>query len=273
VINFTKQVIQTGTPYPGINAQNDNCALMQITGPFIEDQPYDEDKTIRIISFVDLSTIPKKQCRTISHPVNFPPQLLSIEAIWTDTVSKLANAQATSANVSASSGSAGGIIPTSKTGFHGYASARLERSYFYGQPNAGLVPTPLKIFPSSGAVVLTQTHSSTSFQNGDDGGTEFSDSFQIRVDALDIRDHLVNLATLIILNATHHSPAQNAIAVSGGGTTAAIADAGTLSTMDVRIPQSTPPSLISGQEIVYEVDVREHPFNIFEMNVIFVTIP
>jgi hypothetical protein len=296
VVNYTKQVILAGTPYPGTdrtghctdppNTSPPVCCFgNKIQGPFIEDQPYDEDKTIRIISAVDLHTLPDLQCWSILHPVNFPPQLLSVEAIWTDAVSKTVQASQDgngnhTAFAEASSGSNGGAVVTASSGFRGYAKGRQERSYFYGPPNAGLVPSALKIIPSSGSIVFTATDSKTTNSQSEDGGLEFHDEFKSQAHATDVRDHLVGsfdisgaLGDVVVgTKLIHKSPPQSAVASSGTATASVLA-AGTNSTMEVRIPQSTPAQLTSGQTIIMEVAVREHPFGIWTMDVIYVTVP
>lgn len=271
VVNYTKQVIDAGTPYPGTTPQSDDCALMKIQGPFVEDQPYDRWKTIRIVSAVDLNTLPKPQCWGINHPVNFPPQLLSIEAIWSDAVSKLTSAQAGSARVAVSTGSGGGVIVTSRTGYRGYAQGIQQRTYFYGPPNVGLVPYPLKIKPSSGTVILTQTSSRTAYEQGCDGGIEFSDAFQLQLEKVDIRDHLVGFYN--VTNQFHQSPPQNAIAVSGCFGVAAVSAFGTSSLMEIRLPFSTPTQLNSGSLIVMEAEVNEWRFGVWVLDVISVYVP
>lgn len=268
VTMWTTQCIQQGTPYPGRSGYR---------GPFVEDKPYDRDKTIRIISSVLEDTLPGEEAWPIfDYPVHFPPQLLKIEAIWTDVVSKLTNAQAVSANVSVSSGSSGGVIITGSSGYHGLTTGRQVRNYFLGSPAlqgflSGLAP--FKIIPSIGTVVLTQTHSGTTFAKGDDGGQQFSDNFQHQVHEVDIRDHLVNLATLKIIGATHTSPGTSAFAQSGGGSVASLVALGTVSTMTVKIPQSTPPVLISGQEILYDIKLRELPLGVWQVDRWYIKVP
>lgn len=271
VVNYTKQVIDAGTPYPGTTPQNNDCALMKIQGPFVEDQPYDRWKTIRIVSAVDLNTLPKPQCWGINHPVNFPPQLLSIEAIWSDVVGKLTWALADQARVAVNTGSGGGVIVTSRTGYRGYAHGIRQRSYFYGPPNVGLVPTPIKITPSSGTVILTQTSSNTDYAQLCDGGIKFDDGFRLQVEKVDIRDHLVG--SFQIINPTHQSPPQNAIAVSGCFGIAAVSAFGTVSSMEVRIPFSTPSQLTSGSLILMEAEVTEWRFGVWVLDTISVYVP
>lgn len=296
VVNFTKQVIDAGTPYPGTTAQSDDCTLVLIQGPFIEDQPYDFDKTIRVISAVDLNTLPKKQCWPIRVPVDFPPQLLSVEAIWGDFDGRTTSAEQQSGVnttfVQVSSGSNGGIAITNRSGFRGYATGRQERSYFYGPPNAGLVPTIFRILTVSGAVVMIVKNTSTNTSQDENGGISFHDESHTQATVHEIGGHLVGppsgsvqLATSpnyrIFSNTpgdtlsgtllTHKSPAVGPITASPP--TISIIAAGTDSTMQVQIPQSVPPVLPYGDEIVYDVKITEHPFGIWEMNVIYVTIP
>lgn len=264
VIEFTKQVVPANTPYPGRSGYR---------GPFVELQPYDWDKAFQIISRPNLDTLPGPEAWNIVHPVNFPPQLLSIEAVWSDVTSRLTNAQANSANVSVSSGAGGGVILTGKSGFRGYTTGVQAREYRYGSPLVADIAAPYKIFPSRGSVVLTQTDSRTQFQKGDDGGTSFGDTFRLQVHEVDIPEHFVDLSTLQILNATHQSPPVSALAISGGGSVASATAAGTLSRMEVRIPQSTPPRLISGQQFLLEIHVEEYGFGIWIINKISVNVP
>lgn len=286
VVNYTKQVVASGTPYPGTTAQSDDCALVKIQGPFIEDQPFDWDKTIRIISVVDLNTLPKKQCWTISHPVNFPPQLLSVKAIWTDFSERSTSASqpdgVDSVSVSVSSGSNGGVAITSRDGYRGNATGRLERSYFYGPPNSGLVPAKYKIQAVSGSVIFMATSSGTGESENSSGAITFSDSFRSQGEVHHISDHLVgsyqitsNDPSDVVVGTQliHRSPTVGPVTAISGATQVTIIALGTPATMDVEIPQSVPTQLVSGQEIVWDVIVKEHPFGIWEMNVIYVTVP
>lgn len=261
VVNYVKQVIDAGLPYPGKSGYR---------GPFIEDQPYDRWKTIRITSVVDLNTLPAPESWTINHPVNFPPQLLSIEALWSDNKSRSALATASLARVSVSSGSSCDVLITSSSGYRGYAKGTLTRTYFYGPPNAGLVPYPLKIIPSSGSVVITQTDSGTGASDGSQ--VAFNDGFTSTVIARDIRDHLVGNVTIVDPN--HTSPAVGPVTAIGGGPSfVSVFAGGTAAFIEVRIPQSNPPRLIPGSTIIMEARPTEWRFGIWVLEVISVIVP
>lgn len=265
VVNFTKQVVPEGTPYPGRSGYR---------GPFVEMQTYDKWRSIQIVSAVDLSTLPGPEAWNTTHPFTLPPTLLSVEAVWTDVKSKLAAALADSADAQVHTGSGGDAIIRSRAGFRGSARAIQARYYIYGSPLLANVPQPLKILPSSGSIIFTATDSNTQYKKQDDGGTTIADGFRISVHATDIRDHLVG-PDMQVLNATHTSPPQSATATSGGGSIAAVAAAGTQSRMDVSIPFSTPvPSQLSpGTQILYDVEVREWRFGIWVVDQIYITIP
>lgn len=268
VVNFTKQVIDEGTPYPGRSGYR---------GPFIEMQTYDYKRSIQLISAIDPNTIPGEESWPIfDYPISLPPTLLSVEAVWTDVVSKLTNAQKTTANVSVSSGSGGGVIVTSGHGYRGLTVGRQVRNYFLGSPalQAFLVGLrPYLIMPSSGTVVLTQKHTSTTFAKGDDGGIELGDSYQVQVHEVPIRDHIVG--AFQIINPTHPAQSTSASATSGGGTIAAASINGALlvSSMEVRMPWSTPSALVPGQEILYDIKLEEQRFGLWKCDRIYVKLP
>lgn len=284
VINFTKQVIQAGTPYPGRAAGSDDCTLLQNLGPFVEDQPYDFDKTIRIITQLDLNTMPKKQCWTTLHPITLPPQLLGVQAVWTNFSGRTTSAQANDSGVhttfvEAESGSNGGALVTSRGGFRGNAKARIERSYFYGPPNPGLIPVQYRIYPSSGSIVFMATSSKTNTSQSDNGGISFHDEFRSQAEVKELSGFLVGGFTIsgqpgdtVVGNQLiHTSPAVGPITASPP--TISIIALGTKASMTVSIPMSVPSVMPYGSEIVWDVDVREHPLGIWTMDVIFVTVP
>lgn len=277
VVGFTKQVVDANTPIP---------ARSGCRGPFVEQQPYDWDKKIQIVSAVDLNSLPPAETWMTTRPFNLPPTLLSIEAIWSDVVGKFAEGATAAVSVQVSSGASGGIIVTARNGFRGYAKTQVTRKYYFCRPPDSEILTPLKILPSSGSVVLTDT-SSTTFSSGTDDetgplintsnlstsgdGGRVGDRFQRQVAALDIRDHLVGIFDII--NAQHRSQAMNAVGTSGGGVTRGVSAAGTLCTMEVRIPQSTPTAINSGDQFLVEVDVQEWRFGIWVLEEYRVIVP
>jgi len=267
VVGFTKQVVDANTPIP----PRSGCR-----GPFVEQQPYDWDKKIQIISAVDLNSLPPAETWMTTRPFNLPPTLLSVEAIWSDAVSKSADATQNSVSVQVASGASGGIAVTSRNGFRGYARSRVTRKYYYCYPPDSEILAPVKILPSSGSVVLTSTSSGTHSSGADENsgpitntaqlstsqaGGGVGDNFRRQIAALDISDHLVGIFSII--NPQHRSQAMNAIGTSAGGKTRGVSAAGTLCTMEVRIPQSTPSAILSGQTLLVEVDVVEWRFGIF----------
>lgn len=278
VVNFTKQVVPEGTPYPGRSGYR---------GPFIEMQPYDRWRSIQIVSAVDLNTLPGPEAWWVNRPFTLPPTLLSIEAIWSDVVGKSADSDDENVSVAVNSGASGGIIVTSRNGFRGYAKMIQARDYFYGPPPEASVPQPLKIIPSSGSVILTQTSSNTFASANDEqadgpfGSTQFlafsrnggrvGDQFRRQIQEIDIRDHLVG--NFDILNPTHRSQSATASATSGGGTIREVGAFGTQSRMEVRIPQSTPNQLISGQQILHDVELREWRFGVWVLDRFYAIVP
>lgn len=277
VVGFTKQVVDANTPIP---------ARSGCRGPFVEQQPYDWDKKIQIISAVDLNSLPPAETWMTTRPFNLPPTLLSVEAIWSDVVGKFAEATDSSVSVQVSSGASGGIIVTSRNGFRGYARTQVTRKYYYCKPPDSEILVPFKILPSSGSVVLTDTNSTTFSSGTDDetgplintsslsssnNGGRVGDRFQRQVAAVDIRDHLVGIYQII--NDQHRSQAMNAFGRSGGGVTRGVSAAGTLCTMEVRIPQSTPTAILSGQQFLTEVDVQEWRFGIWVVELYEVIVP
>lgn len=252
ILNYTKQWIPARTPRPPRSGYR---------GPFVEDQVYDDWNTIRIITAPDITSLPGPEAWESTRPFNLPPTLWSIQAIWSDVVSK--SAQATRANSSAnrqmvvevSSGSSGGIIVTSGKGFRGKARCIIARDYKYGQFTAAEVPTPLRILPSSGSVVLTST-SSTTFSSGSDDETgtgtlintasvassiaagRIGDTFHRQVQSLDVRDHLIG--SFRIEDDTHISQWVTARAQSQSGKFRQVVASGTGSFMTVSVPQSNP---------------------------------
>lgn len=277
VVGFTKQVVDANTPIP----PRSGCR-----GPFVEQQPYDWDKKIQIVSAVDLNTLPPAETWMTTRAFNLPPTLLSVEAIWSDVVSKSANATRNSVSVSVTSGASGGIIVTSRNGFRGFAKTRVTRKYYFCKPSDSEILSPFKILPSSGSVVLTSTSSgtdssgsdedsgplvnTTSLSRSDDGG-QVGDHFRRQIAAVDISDHLVGIYDII--NAQHQSQAMNAIGVSGGGKTRGVSAFGTLCQMEVRIPQSTPTAVVSGQQFLVEVDVQEWRFGVWVAEFYEVIVP
>lgn len=277
VIGFTKQVVDANTPIP----PRSGCR-----GPFVEQQPYDWDKKIQIISAVDLNSLPPAETWMTTRPFNLPPTLLSVEAIWSDVVGKFADATKNSVSVQVSSGASGGIIVTAINGFRGYAKAQVTRKYYFCKPPDSEILTPVNIRPSSGSVVLTDTNSTTFSSGADedsgpitntsnfsesDAGGRVGDHFQRQVAAVDIRDHLVGIFQII--NPQHRSQPVNAIGNSGGGVTRGVSAAGTLCQMEVRIPQSTPSGIFSGQTLLTEVEVEEWRLNVWVLQEYRVIVP
>lgn len=290
VVDIFKQYVRKGTPYPGKSGYR---------GPWIDMKPYDKWRSIQITSRVNLSTLPPPEAWWTTHPFNLPPTLLAIEALWSDTKSKSAEATADTdqssggVSVSVSSGANGGILIKSRPGFRGYADAIYARDYFFGAPPKSAIPTPFRIIGSSGSVVLIATSSRT-FLSGPDtlvgdlgstSGLAFSfagglvgDHFESQVHATDIRDHLVGPAVEII-NPIHYSQAVSAIGVSGGGAisgsgrTRAVGAFGTLSKMEVRLPYSTPASLIPGQLILWQAILSEWRLGVWILDRIYIVIP
>lgn len=277
VVGFTKQVVDANTPIP---------ARSGCRGPFVEQQPYDWDKKIQIISAVDLNSLPPAESWMTTRPFNLPPTLLSVEAIWSDVVGKFADATRNSVSVQVSSGATGGIIVTARNGFRGYARTRVTRKYYFCPPPDSEILVPVKILPSSGSVVLTDTNSTT-FSSGADedsgliintsnfaesnAGGRVGDHFSRQVAAVDIHDHLVGIVQII--NAQHRSQAMNAVGISDGGKTRGVSAFGTLCEMEVRIPQSTPSAILSGQTLLTEVDVQEWRLNVWVAEFYEVIVP
>lgn len=277
VVGFTKQVVDANTPIP---------ARSGCRGPFVEQQPYDWDKKIQIVSAVDLNSLPPAETWMTTRPFNLPPTLLSIEAIWSDVVSKSANATQNSVIVSVASGASGGIAVTARNGFRGYARTQVTRKYYFCRPPDSEILVPQKILPSSGSVILTSTNSGTTYGGADtdsgnivntsslsesDDGGEIGDHFSRQIAALDIHDHLVGI--IQIINPEHRSQAMNAVGTSAGGKTRAVSAFGTLCTMEVRIPQSTPTAINSGDQFLVEVDVQEWRFGLWTLEEYRVIVP
>lgn len=290
VLNFTKQVIAAGTAVP---------ARSGYRGPFVEDQPYDRWKTIRIITAPNCSSLPGPEAWWTTRPFSLPPLLLSIEAIWSDEVSYSAEAHAKTAEVKVASGSRGGLIVTSRNGYRGYARTLVARDYLCGQFVDALVPKPLTILPSSGSVVFFETTSAVA-SNGVDGDTNnhgttsgnafsyagglSSAHFEQRVHEIDIRDHLIGPLTtsqsrpfgsVFVDGATHDRLGANAQSTSGGGTVRNIGLVTGFNTawgahIEVQLPQSTPsPFNLANQpmkQILTEVSLEEWGYGIWVMH-------
>lgn len=290
VLLFSKQVIDAYTPVPVRNGYR---------GPFIEDQPYDRWKTIRIITRPDCNTLPGAEAWWTTRPFSLPPLLLSIEAIWSDEVSYSAEAHTVNerTTVSVSSGSRGGLIVTSRNGYRGYAKTLVAREYSCGQFTDTDSFIPLTILPSSGSVVFfeSESHKSANAIDGDTtnsgttSGNAFStagglagESFQQRVHEVDIRDHLIGplntnvyslrFGDVQLIGATHPRLPSNARGESGGGTIRQIGLAGGYSTawgarIEVNLPQSSPsPWDLARQpsrQILTEVEVEEWGYGIW----------
>jgi hypothetical protein len=269
VVGISKKVVPATTRYPGVATalSTPQCGI----GPFVDLDPHSRYRSIQVVSKVDLHTLPKLEIYPISHPLHIPPTLLAVEAVWSDVESKLVEALKTSAHVSVSSGSGGGIIVRRSSGYHGLAIGQATRLWFCGPPPIGELPVALKIIPSSGSVVLTQTHSNTHYAQFDDGGVSFGDEFHLQIHSVDVNDHLVG--SFDIVNATHTSPPQSALAISGGGSVASVSAFGTPAYMTVSIPVSTPSALFSGQFILADVIVERWRLGLWTVELIYVTIP
>lgn len=288
VLKFSKQVIPAYTPVPVRNGYR---------GPFVEDQPYDFWKTIRIITTPDCSTLPGAEAWWTTRPFSLPPLLLSIEAIWSDEVSYSAEAHSSNVRVQISSGSRGGLIVTSRNGYRGYARTLIARDYKCGPFTDTDQYIPLTILPSSGSIVFFETESHKA-ANGIDGdttisgtssGNAFSDagglaseSFEQRVHEIDIRDHLIGplntnvfslrFGDVQLIGATHNRLPATARSQSAGGTVRNIGLAGGFNTawgarIEVNLPQSTPsPWDLARQpsrQILTEVEVEEWGYGIW----------
>lgn len=265
VILIDKKVVDMNTPVPARSGHR---------GPFVELQHYDWDKGIQLTSRVDPNTLPGEERIPWPRAFTLPPTLLSVEAVWSDATAKLAKAlggNSPSAHAEVKSSSNGDFIVTSSRGFRGIARGYRVRNYYLGLVTDALIPTPFKIMPTSGSVVFTAIGSQTEFTNFDDGGSIIGDDVRLQVHAGDIRDHLVGIFQ--ILNPTHQTPPRSASAVSGGGSVAAVATAGTLCTMEVRIPQSTPASLVSGQEILADVVIDEWRLDVTVVDRFYIIVP
>lgn len=268
VVNYTKQVVPAGTGYPG---RNPVCPDGR--GPFVEITPLDKWRSIQIVSSVDLNTLPAPEAWNTTHSFFLPPTLLSIEAVWTNTQQRHTDAQEEYAEASVARSANGSMIIKSKAGFRGKANAIHTRLYRCGRPSPEQVPNPLRIYPSSGSIVFTGQRNSTRFRNQDDGGQILSDSYELSVHAVDVRDHLVGNFT--VLNAEHPMLLPSAQATSGGGTQAAVFTFPLNTYMVVNIPMSTPTpewlsSAIAGGGILYDVEVSEWRFGIWVIDAIFI---
>lgn len=286
VLNFTKQVIDAYSPVPPRSGYR---------GPFVEDQPHDKWKTIRIITAPDCSSLPGPESWIGTHPFSLPPTLLSVEAIWSDTISKFAEARVASdprnpntVSAQVSSGSSGGVIVTYKNGFRGHARATISRFYKCGGPFlANEIPSIFKILPSSGSVVLIETNSRTFADASDDDtnttvntsnfvssldGGKIGDEFQKQVHSHDISEMLVGDFT--ILNPTHRSQSAQSVATSSGGKTRQINAAGTDAFMHVRVPMSSPtPEQLRSQpnnQILADIQFEEWGYGIWIMYLFYV---
>jgi hypothetical protein len=291
VLNFTKQVIDAYTPVPPRSGYR---------GPFVEDQPYDRWKTIRIITTPDCSTLPPDEDFYTTRPYSLPPTLLSLEAIWTDVAEYSSEAHDTSAKVIASSGSHGGLIITSRNGFRGHAVTKVTRRYKCGPFLPSEIPTPFVIIPSSGSVVFIEAQSTVQANGVDSdtsdagttagnsfsrGGGLASASFDQRVHEREIGDHLVGNFAIINPTPANNRPFAAATATSGGGTLRAVellsAAGPWTARMEVRIPQSTPTPAqlraIAGaaspdNQILVEVTVEDWGYGIWVMHLYYVNL-
>lgn len=276
---FTKQVINANTALP---------ALSGYRGPFVEDQPYDRWKTIRIITRADCTSLPPQEVRPITRSFTLPPRLLSIEAVWNNEVSKFAEAHASTDNITVSvfvrSGSRGGVIITRRGGFRGKADGFWVRDYRCGPFLMSESEAPLKILPSSGSIVFFEA-TSTAFASGADldtgsagsvAGAAFStrggkvgDEFEQRIHEFDISDHLVG-SDLQIINPYRLRDPVAATGTSTGSTRGVgLIQGGAASVwnarMEVRVPISSPePSYLRGLNyILDDVEYEEMPFGIW----------
>lgn len=267
VIDTTKQVVPVVSPHPPRTIGPPGA------GPWVDLQVYDRWKSIQMTSKVDLSTLPLPEFYPTTWAFHLPPTLLSIEAVWDDVTSKLAQAAATFAYVKVESGTHGGIIVKRSSGFHGYALANVERIFFFGPPPPSAVPEPLRIIAASGSVRINHFQPSTQEEIDDDGGSSIGDSNTVGVTVIDVNDHLVG--TYPIINPTHLSPPRGAFAESGGGSIAEAIAFGQLATMQVAIPQSTPtPEEIPPGAIILDyVNVQKWRFGVWIMELVYVKIP
>lgn len=277
VLKFSKQVIDAYTPIPVRNGYR---------GPFIEDQPYDRWKTIRITTAPDPDTLPGQEEWFTSRPFNLPSRLISIEAFWRDAVSKSASVQRgqtqNSMSSSIHSGCSGDILVTAQSGYRGNARTRVVRNFFIGPVPPFPVDT-FKIKAANGSVVLfTSDYSLFSSGTDDetpasqglgqysvftDGGT-LGDTFRQQVNAINIGDHLVGPDVSIVtpthqaqfVTATSNSPAGKFRTVTFTGSAPA-----TFGLMQVNLPYSvpTPGYLNAMTEILWEVELEEWGYGIW----------
>lgn len=290
VLNFTKQFIDATLAVP---------ARSGYRGPFVEDQPYDRFGKFRITTAPDLATLPPSETWYTSRPFNLPDRLISIEAVWRDTVSKSAAVSRGMINnmtATIHSGCGGDIIVTSQSGFRGHARTKVVRDFFYG-PIPPFPVTPYIIKPSSGTVILFSSDFS-SHNSGTDAETPsiqgldqyqaftngggLGDDFRQQVSPIHIQDHLVGPDLQILSSsassginnvsgnvATHQPQAVSAFANSPAGKVRAViffgTAAATFGRMEVRIPYSNPtPTYLSGLgEILYEVELQEWGYGIW----------
>jgi hypothetical protein len=156
---------------------------------YVDDKPYDQWRTLRLISAIDPNSLPPPLIYTTSQHVSFPHLLLEVSPIWDQSLSESmsqtpltvgfspGNVQQGGSNPGGISESGGtgrtevtahvhGVIKVLKQGgFRGGAIARVEETYFIGPPPDNAVPSPTIIRPSSGFAYL-RGQSITSGQSG-----------------------------------------------------------------------------------------------------------
>lgn len=249
-VDFTKQYIDVTNGIPPYVRSG-------YRGPFEEIDPYDRWRSIQIVSAIDCSTLPATETRFITRPFNLPPTLLSAVLYWDKSVLASASADDNSASMVIQAGSQAAVVIEARTGYRGNAPCYRVREYHCGPFPDEAAFIPVRIFPSSGTIIVFEKTYKNAVSTTDDldsnrgnsspgvvysrnSGSELS-QFSVNVHTIDIRDHLIGSGTNINLNLDKSTTIfTQSLTETGGGQLRVIGNPGLQMVAESHLPLSYP---------------------------------
>lgn len=259
-VNYEKTVVPVSTPDPG--------GYTTLT-------PIDKWRSIQIVNRLDLGPIADHSLDTeepVSSHISLPAQLTKIIGNWSNSGGYTEEGDngfrnAGLATAKADTHAVGRIGILYEGGFNGLATGRLVRTFWPGPPPAA--PNAIKIRPSSGYVTMQYGNESGTRSSGKDFGS-ISVGGGITREILHVDGLLVGTYTV---EGANFSCIPEFASANSGVYSATVGVFGPLNFLQVHLDPSTPTSIPSGSEILWDVRVVNWRFGVKVLELIYYKVP